>query len=301
MRRFSILSFFWIFLSLSSSINAQELRANVRVSAPGIQGTNRSVFDNMQSAINDLLNDNNWTDHNYGSAERIDCTININIREVVSSDEYSGTIHIQARRPVFNSSYSSPLINYQDDNIHFTFSEFEQLRYSRSNIESNLVAILAYYAYIILGYDYDSFSNKGGTPFFRRAQEIVNMQQNSNYSGWSSHESSRNRYWLVDNLLSENHSPLRECFYKYHRQGLDIMAERAEQGRANIAEALENLEQVHRRRPNSFALSFFFNAKSDELINIFSESPESERQRVIEVLTRVDPSNSDKYNGIASD
>ncbi|TCO08885.1 type IX secretion system protein PorD [Natronoflexus pectinivorans] len=286
---------------ISYPLAAQELRARVQVVAPGVQGTNRAVFETLQTSIMEFLNGQQWTEHKFNPEERIDCTILINIREVIGSDEFRGTIQIQARRPVYNSSYNTPLLNYLDQNLHFRYIEYETLVYNPSNIESNLVAILAYYAYIVLGFDYDSFSQRGGTPYFQRAEQIVNMMQNARESGWRSFESQRNRYWLVENLLNEHHTPLRNAFYQYHRRGLDMMADRVDEGRSNIASSLELLQRVHRQRPNSFALGFFFDAKSEELVNIFSNSPSMERGRVVNLLSEVDPTNSDKYQQILSE
>lgn len=282
-------------------LSAQELRCMVQVVAPGIQGTNREVFETLQTSIMEFMNSQSWTEHVYQNEERIECSIMINIREQIGSDEFKGTLQIQARRPVFNSSYSSPLINFQDQNLHFRYVEFEPLVYNANNMESNLVAILAYYAYVILGYDYDSFSSSGGTPYFRQAQNIVNMSQNARESGWKSFESTRNRYWLVENLLNEHHNPLRNCAYQYHRRGLDLMADKPEEGRAAMISALELLQRVYRQSPNSFALSFFFDAKAEEIQNVFSASPSMEKARVVNVLKEVNPANADKYEALLKD
>ncbi len=282
--------------SVLQSLNAQELRCMVQVVAPSIQGTNRAVFETLQKTIMEFMNGQQWGNHKFKNEERIDCTILINIREMPSIDEFKGTFQIQSRRPVYNSSYNSQLINFMDQNLSFKYVEFEPFVYNESNIESNLVAILSYYAYIILGYDYDSFSLRGGTPYFQKAEHIVSMMQNSKESGWRSFDGTRNRYWLTENLLNEQHAPLRSCYYEYHRKGLDLMAQKPEEGRSNILSALEQLTKVYRQRPNSFALSFFFDAKLEELINIFSEAPSMEKGKVITILSEVDPANSNKYN-----
>lgn len=285
----------------AKNLNAQELRCMVQVVAPGVQGTNRGAFETLQTSIMEFMNGQRWTEHVYKSEERIDCSILINIREVIGSDEFKGTIQVQARRPVYNSSYNSPLVNYLDQNMHFRYVEFEPLVYNPNNMESNLVAILAYYAYVILGYDYDSYGASGGTPYFQQAQNIVNMSQNARESGWKSFESTRNRYWLVENLLNEQHAPLRTCFYQYHRRGMDRMAEKPEEGRSNLASALEMLQRVYRQRPNSFALGFFFDAKTEELLNVFSNAQSMEKGRVVNILSEVDPANADKYQNLLKD
>lgn len=280
---------------------AQEFRCTVQVVAPSVQGTNRGVFETLQKEIMEFINGQKWTDHNYKAEERIDCSILINIREMIGSDEFKGTMQIQSRRPVYNSSYSTTIINYLDQNLSFRYVEFEPLIYNPANIESNLVGMLAYYAYIILGYDYDSFSQRGGTPYFQKAEQIVSVMQNAREAGWRSFESTRNRYWLVENMLNEYHVPLRNCYYQYHRKGLDLMAAKPDDGRSNIASSLELLQRVYRQRPNSFALVLFFDAKTEELINLFSKSPSMEKGRVVNILTEVDPANSEKYRKLQSE
>lgn len=285
----------------SFGVKAQEFRCMVQVVSPSIQGTNRGVFETLQKSIMEFMNSQRWTEHKYKPEERIECNILINIREQIGADEFKGTIQIQARRPVYNSSYSTTIFNYLDQSLHFRYIEFETLIFNPTNIESNLVGMLAYYAYVILGYDYDSFSARGGTPHFQKAEQIVNVMQNARESGWRSFESTRNRYWLVENMLNEYHVPLRNCFYQYHRRGLDLMAGKPEEGRTNIASSLELLQRVYRQRPNSFALGLFFDAKTEELVNVFSNSPSMEKGKVVNILTEVDPANSEKYRKMQSE
>lgn len=292
---------FFLLVITSFMSYAQEFRCTVQVVAPSVQGTNRGVFETLQKEIMEFINGQKWTDHNYKAEERIDCSILINIREMIGSDEFKGTMQIQSRRPVYNSSYSTTIINYLDQNLSFRYVEFEPLIYNPANIESNLVGMLAYYAYIILGYDYDSFSQRGGTPYFQKAEQIVSVMQNAREAGWRSFESTRNRYWLVENMLNEYHVPLRNCYYQYHRKGLDLMAAKPDDGRSNIASSLELLQRVYRQRPNSFALVLFFDAKTEELINLFSKSPSMEKGRVVNILTEVDPANSEKYRKLQSE
>ncbi len=289
--------YLFIVLCLSSVLfsKAQELQCSVSVVSPSVQGTNKQVYETMQTAIREFVNGQIWTDNVFSPEERIECSILINIKEVVSANEFSGTIQIQARRPVYDSSYRSMLFNYLDQNFKFKYEEFEPLIYNPNSIQSNLVGVISYYAYVILGLDYDSFSKNGGTKYMEMAEKIVNMSQNSSYAGWRSYESKTNRYWFVENYLNEIHRPLRACIYEYHRLGLDRMSEKPEDGRKTVLSAIEKLTKVYRQRPGTFAMELFFDAKSDELINIFSESFSMEKQRVIEVLTEVDPANSNKY------
>ncbi|MFW6268256.1 MAG: DUF4835 family protein [Marinilabiliaceae bacterium] len=276
-------------------LRSQELRCAVQVVAPGVQGVNRNVFQSLRESIHEFMNNQQWTDHTYESSERIECTLHLSIEEVEGVDRFKGSLRVQSRRPVYNSSYKSTVLNLKDDHIDFNFAEQENLVYNESNIESNLVGILAYYAYVVLGYDYDTFSSEGGTPFFREAEEVVGQMQNARQSGWKSFEGRQNRYWLVDNMLDEDHQPLRDCYYEFHRKGLDVMADDREEGRSGIASSLEGLQAVYRRNPGSFALQVFLDAKQKELVNIFSESFEQEKAEVVNILTEVNPANSDTY------
>ncbi|MCW3804793.1 DUF4835 family protein [Plebeiibacterium marinum] len=289
-----LFSIFLLFIGVG--VYAQELQCSVSVVSPGVQGTNKQVYQTMQTAIMEFVNGQKWTDNVFSPEERIECSILINIKEVVSAGEYSGTIQIQSRRPVFNSSYRSMLFNYLDQDFKFKYEEFEPLIYNPNSIESDLVGILSYYAYVILGLDYDSYSKNGGTKYIEQAEKIVSMSQNSRYSGWRSYESKRNRYWLVENYLNQQHKPMRDCMYQYHRQGLDKMSEKPEDGRKEILLAVEKLQKVHRQRPGTFAMQLFFDAKSDELINVFSDSFSLEKSRAVEILAEIDPANSSKYN-----
>ncbi|MCK3685012.1 DUF4835 family protein [Maribellus sp. YY47] len=277
---------------------AQELRCNVTVSARGIQGANQNLFRTMQSDIYDFMNNRKWTEHVYGYDEKIRCNILIRLDEQVSADEFKGSIQVQLTRPVFNSSYTSTVLNIKDNDFHCNYVEFQPLEFNETSNRDNLTNILAYYAYIILGFDYDTFSPEGGTEFFQKAQSIVNNSQNARERGWKSFESERNRYWLTENILNKSYSSFRSCMYNYHRMGLDIMSDRAEEGRATIANSLRDIQKVFRRRPSTYILQIFFDAKVDELVNVFSKSFPDERSRVLTILNEVDPSNGSKYEKI---
>ncbi|MCE4564216.1 DUF4835 family protein [Maribellus sp. CM-23] len=277
---------------------AQELRCNVTVSARGIQGANQNLFRTMQSDIYDFMNNRKWTEHVYGYDEKIRCNLLIQLDEQVSADEFKGSIIVQLTRPVFNSSYTSTVLNIKDNDFHCNYVEFQPLEFNETSNRDNLTNILAYYAYIILGFDYDTFSAEGGTEFFQKAQSIVNNSQNARERGWKSFESERNRYWLTENILNKSYSSFRSCMYSYHRDGLDIMSDRVEEGRANIANSLRDIQKVFRRRPSTYILQIFFDAKADELVNVFSKSFPDERSRVLAILNEVDPSNGSKYEKI---
>jgi hypothetical protein len=277
---------------------AQELRCNISISAAKIQGANKTVFETMQSDLYEFMNNRKWTDHQYAMDERIECTFFINLEEQISSDEFKGSIQVQVRRPVFNSSYETILLNIKDKDFHARYIEYQTLEFNETSNKDNLTNILAYYAYIVLGMDYDSFSSEGGTEYFQKAQAIVNNSQNAREKGWKAFESERNRYWLVENILNKSYSGFRSCTYQYHRQGLDIMSDKSPEGRGVIAESLKSIQKVFRARPSLYILQVFFDAKSDELVNIFSKSFPDERNRVSVILNECDPSNGTKYEKI---
>lgn len=280
---------------------AQELRCNIQVNTQKIQGTNRTVFQTLQTSLYEFMNNTAWTNHVYGFDERIECNIMLNITEQLGSDEYKGTLQIQARRPVFNSSYNTTMLNFLDNNLHFRYREFDKIEFTETSHLSNLSSTLAFYAYIILGIDYDSYSNQGGSEYFLKAEKIVTNAQNAPERGWKAYEGNRkNRYWMVENLLNSKYRPLREVYYRYHRQGLDRMSEKPTEGRAEIVESLALLQKVYREKPDPylFGLQLFFDAKNDELVNVFSESFPTERARVVNILIEVDNPNASKYKTI---
>ncbi|MCX6258592.1 MAG: DUF4835 family protein [Bacteroidia bacterium] len=285
-------------IMLGHSVFSQELDCKLQVMSQQIQGTNKQVFRTLQNELFEFMNNHKWTDNIFSNEERIDCNININITEELSVDEFKGTMQVQARRPVFNSSYNSVLLNYQDNNIQFKYVEFEPIQYNEISSNSSLVSLMAYYAYIIIGLDYDSFSSEGGSPWFQKAESIVTRNQNAQEKGWKAFESLKNRYWLTENLLNDRYSGIRQCYYMYHRLGLDVMSDKVSEGRAQIASGLELLQSVHRDKPGSFLMQLFFDAKADELVNIFTESFTDEQDRVVLILNEIDPSNSAKYNKI---
>lgn len=285
-------------LSLALPSAAQEFRCNISISSERIQGANRNLFRTMQADLYEFMNNRRWTEHNYTMEERIECNIFIRLEEQVSMDEFKGSIQIQAIRPVFNSSYETTILNIKDNDFHCKYVEFQPIEYSETNNRDNLTNIIAFYAYVILGFDYDSFSREGGTPYFEKAQAIVNNSQNAREKGWKAFESERNRYWLIENIMNRSYSAMRETTYAYHRMGLDVMSDKTEEGRAAIAESLRGVQQVFRRRPSTYILQIFFDAKSDELVNIFSNSYPDERNRVTAILNEVDPSNGAKYQKI---
>lgn len=278
---------------------AQELRCNISISAQKIQGANKTLFQTMQSDLYEFMNNRKWTDHKFSVDERIECNIFIVLDQQVSSDQFKGSIQVQSRRPTYGSSYETELLNIKDNDFDAKYVEYQTLEFNESSNKDNLTNILAYYAYVIIGMDFDSFYPDGGTEYFQKAQAIVNQCQNSPEKGWKAFESERNRYWLVENILNKSYSGFRQCTYQYHRLGLDLMSEKPEEGRAAVAESLKFIQKVFRSRPSLYILQVFFDAKSDELVNIFSKSFPDEKNRVLAILNECDPSNGSKYEKIS--
>jgi hypothetical protein len=288
----------------SVSLYSQELNCNVQVSAQKIQGSNRQVFENMQRDIYEFMNNTVWTNHVFSYSERIDCSILINLNDQISADEFNGTIQVQLKRPVYNTTYNSTMLNFMDNNFRFRYVEFQPLEFDPTTHRSNLVSVLAYYAYMILGFDYDSFSPQGGTEFFQMAEKIVSNAQNAPETGWKPYDGSRNRnrYWLVKNVLDKEYEGIRNFIYEYNFNGLDKMESKVGEARTSMIESLRLIQDVYRRKPDPFMylVQVVIDAKSDELINIFSESFPEEKSRVVQILTEIDPANKSKYEKIAS-
>lgn len=284
--------------------SSQELNCNVQISAQRIQGSNRQIFENMQRDIYEFLNNTVWTNHQFSYSERIDCSILINLNDQLSADEFRGTIQIQLSRPVFNTTYKSTILNFIDNNFQFRYVEFQPLEFDPGTHRSNLVSVLAYYTYIIIGIDYDSYSALGGTEFFQMADKIVSNAQNASEAGWKPYDGSRNRnrYWLVKNILDKEYEGVRLFIYEYNINGLDKMESRIGEARTNMAESLKLLQEVFRKKPDPFLYfsQVVLESKSDELINVFSEAFPEEKSRVVQILTEIDPSGKAKYEKINS-
>jgi hypothetical protein len=283
------------------SFSAQELNCQVTINSQQIQGTvNKQIFDQMKTAIFEFMNNRRWTNDVYLGTERIDCSILIILTQSLGTDEYLGTIQVSSNRPTFKAAYPTPLFNYIDENFQFKYQQFSQLEFNDNNFQNNLTSVLAYYAYVILAHDYDSFSPLGGTPYWQKAQTVVQNAQTASEKGWKSTEGNKNRYWLVENQLQPVFQGIRNCIYTYHREGLDIMSDKATEGRANILKALELLVPVYQNRPASFNMQLFFNAKQVEIVKIFQGSTPEEKNKSVELLMKIDPANTNKYLQIQS-
>jgi hypothetical protein len=294
-----------LFLTLMQGIiHAQELNCNIQVSAQRIQGSNRQIFESMQKDLFEFMNNTVWTNHVFNYAERIDCNILINLTDQLSADEFKGTIQIQLSRPVFNTTYNSTILNFIDNSFQFKYVEFQPLEFDPNTYKSSLVSVLAYYTYMILGFDYDSFSPMGGTEFFQMAEKIVTNAQDAPEPGWKPYDGSRNRnrYWLVKNVLDNEYEGVRQFLYDYNINGLDKMESKTPEARTSMVESLKLIQDVYRKKPDPFMylVQVVMDAKSDELINIFSAAFPEEKSRVIEILTEIDPANKAKYEKINS-
>jgi hypothetical protein len=296
--------FILLLIVLPDFIFGQELNCNIQISAQRIQGSNRQVFESMQRDLYEFVNNTVWTNHVFSYAERIDCNILINLNDQLSADEFRGTIQIQLSRPVFNTTYKSTMLNFIDNSFQFKYVEFQPLEFDPTVHRSNLVSVLAYYTYMILGFDYDSFSPLGGTEFYQMAEKIVTNAQNAPEPGWKPYDGSRNRnrYWLVKNCLDKEYEGIRLFLYEYNINGLDKMESKLAESRNNIAESLNLIRDVFRQKPDPYMylLQVVLEAKSDELINIFSSAFPEEKSRVVQILVEIDPANKAKYEKINS-
>lgn len=296
MRQIFTLLFFWGVVNLSIS---QELNCQVQVLSPTISGTtNARILGVLKTSIVDFMNNRKWTNDVFKNNERIDCSILIDVTTAIAVDEFQATIQVQSRRPVFNASYNSLLLNFNDNDFHFKYLENQPLDFTDNTYTSNLTSVLAYYAYLIIGLDYDSFSLKGGTPYLQKCLAVVNNAQGSGETGWKEFDGTKNRYWVINNLLDATFIPIRDAMYKYHRLGMDLMATNKESARAAILESLEGLKQIHDLKPLSFSMQVFFNAKYDEIINVFSGASPAEKTKVLDIVNLIDPTNSIKYQKI---
>ncbi len=282
---------------------AQELKANITVASNQVgNNVNQNVFRTLQTALNNFINTRKWTPDNFQPNERIECSFFLNLQPTGDLNVYNASLTIQAARPVFNTSYLSPIINFKDENITFKYVEFQQLEFNENRVSgsdalvSNLTAVIAYYSYMILGFDYDSFSLRGGDPYFQKAQNIVNNAPDGrNISGWKAFDGVRNRYWLVENMLNSRYTIMHDVYYNYYRLGMDKLYEDENAARVEVMNVLNLLNNFNTDNPNKMINQFFFQGKSTELIKIFSKAPQQDKARASELLQKMDITNAPKY------
>lgn len=286
-----------VFLSTNVALS-QELRATVSVNYNQVNNGNPQLFKNLEKQVTEFLNNTKWTENEVKDVEKIDCNFFINVTSY-GSNNFEATLQVQASRPVFNSTMSSPILNINDKNFVFRFIEFENMIYDANNFTSNLVSVLAFYSNLIIGIEMDSFSKLGGTDYLEVAANIVNVAQSSGFKGWSQAESgNNNRNFLISDMLSNTFEPFRTAMYMYHREGVDKMAENILQGKEGVAKSLELLSEIQKIRPNSLITRTFFDIKSDEIVSIFSGGPKMNVSQLVETLNKISPLNSQKWNKI---
>jgi len=292
--------FFLAFASLLfPEIIAQELQCDVTIIQPRVMISSPEIFQVMETTIEEFLNTRKWSRDDWNQKERIECTMQITIEQQINQRQFKGSIQISSSRPVYNSNYKTPVVSLNDRDLEFTFQENTLIQWSIDQHRDNLSSVLAYYAYLILAMDYDTFSMEGGTDYYVICQTIVGNAQNTPEPGWRSNErGQQNRYWLIENIVTQTFKPMRDCLYYYHRHGLDKLYTELPQARMAMGDALELLRTVHRIKPSSYNMQIFFYAKGDELVSLFKPLKQSEKQVVYDLCKLLDPGNINKYEKI---
>lgn len=285
-----------IFLSLKS--DAQDLNARVQILSPTIQNTNKRPLEVLEQAIVEFLNNRKWSTLELKAQERIDCNFVINVKEWDGSSNFKCEAQILSSRPIFGTSYNSTILSVNDKNFEFSYTEGQPLDFSDQNFQNNLSSLLAFYAYVIVGLDADTFSKFGGTDYFNKAQTVLNNAQNAPFAGWKAFENLKNRYWIIENILNRTYLPIRNLLYNYHRLGLDIMVEDANKARKNMAASIIGLNELDKQKQGYILNQIFFSAKGDEIVDVFSKSDPIERTKIYNALVDADPANTAKYEAL---
>jgi len=291
------LKFILIFF-VTIQMNGQELNARVTIISDNIPNSNRQVFETLERDLNDYINQKKWTNRNFLSQEKIDCAFTITLQEQPSSNEFRGNIQVQSARPVYNSTYLSSIFNFRDTDLSFRYTEYENFEYNPNGFDSNLIQVVAFYVYTILGIDADSFQLNGGTPYYDQAENAVNQAQQSGYKGWGSNDSGITRYKLINDILSPVFTGFRKALYTYHFEGLDIMFDEKTLAKENINSAIMQLKIIYDRRPTAPLIRIFMDAKAEEIVNIYSGGPRYETDDLKNVLNRISAVNISKWNEI---
>ena len=287
-----------VFLFAIVNVFSQELNATVSVNYQQVANGNPQLFKNLETQVKEFLNTTKWTTKEYTDVEKIDCNFFINVN-TYGSNNFEATLQVQSSRPVYNSSLSSPIVNINDKNFTFRFIEFENLIYDQNSFNSNLVSVLAFYSNLLIGLDQDSFSELGGTEYLQIASNIVNVAQTSGYKGWSQSEgNNNNRNFLISDMLSNTFTPFRQALYEYHRLGLDLMEQDIKKGKEGVIKGINTLAEVQKVRPNALLTRTFFDAKTDEIVSIFSGGPNVDVAPLLVTLNRISPLNSQKWSQI---
>ena len=283
---------------LANSVAAQELKCDIRINSSQVAGTDKSVFQNLQTALYEFINNTKWTNINFKTNEKIECSIAITIKERTTSNGFAGELNLALRRPCYKASYTTPMFNYVDPQFTFEYTDGQPLDFSLNTHMSDLTSTIAFYVYMFLGIDFDSFSMNGGAPYFEAALQVVNNAQSSSQPGWKAFDGNRNRYWMVENMTNNSYEPFHQFLYEYHRLGLDVMSEKPEEGREAILGALASLTSVHNSYPTCFFLQLIIEAKRDEIINVFSQGSQKFKTEAARIMKEIDPSKSSIYDKI---
>ena len=276
---------------------AQQLNCTVNVNADKAASTNRQIFNTLEKSLTEFVNKTDWTGVTYKQEEKINCSMFITVT-AYASDQFTATIQVQSSRPTYNSTYSSPVLNFNDKDFSFRYVEFQNLTFNPSNFDSNLISVIAFYSYVIIGMDGDTFSKLGGSKNLETAQDIANVAISGGYKGWSQSDGTQNRYFLINDILSNTFSPFRDALYEYHFEGLDLMHKDLNVAKLKINDAINTLGKINNTRPNAFLTRVFFDAKSDEIVSIFSAGPSMDIRDLIGSLNTISPLNSSKWAGI---
>ena len=276
---------------------AQQLNCTVNVNADKAASTNRQIFNTLEKSLTEFVNKTDWTGVTYKQEEKINCSMFITVT-AYASDQFTATIQVQSSRPTYNSTYSSPVLNFNDKDFSFRYVEFQNLTFNPSNFDSNLISVIAFYSYVIIGMDGDTFSKLGGSKNLETAQDIANVAISGGYKGWSQSDGTQNRYFLINDILSNTFSPFRDALYEYHFEGLDLMHKDLNVAKLKINDAINTLGKINNTRPNAFLTRVFFDAKSDEIVSIFSAGPSMDIRDLIGSLNTISPLNLSKWAGI---
>lgn len=292
--------FFYFFLFVFTFVKAQELNCNVTVNADQIQVSNNQIFKTLENSLTEFMNQTQWTNIVFKDHEKIKCGVTILLTEQKSTNFFVGTLQVQASRPVFNSTYYSPLLNYKDNSFSFQYTEFQPIVYNENGYESNLVSVMSYYAYLILGMYMDTFSLEGGKPYLNTCIYIANQAQQSGFLGWENSKGKITRFTLIDQMMSTTNQPFRKLLYQYHFDIMDVFERNQKSAASRMFQLLLPLEKIYDENPNSFMIRIFMDAKADEIVNIFKDNSSVDTSQLVSVLKRVSSVNSKKWKQIDS-
>ena len=290
--------FVFLFLSFFGFSQAQELNCSVTFNTDQVAATNQQVFKTLKKSLTEFVNNTKWSDQTYKGIEKIECSFFFTIT-TYTADQFTGTLQVQASRPIYNSTYMSPILNINDKDVTFNYTEFQNLTFDQNSFDSNLLSIMAFYSNLIVGVDADAFALEGGSKSLENAQNIANIAQQSQIKGWSQSDKNQNRYFLINDMLSPTFVAFRKAMYEYHLNALDKMADNPKEAKESIKIALKTLSQIAETRPNAYLTRVFFDAKADEILSIYTDGPKVDVTEVINSLNRLSPTNSSKWGKIS--